>query len=122
MTPAETLLARWAAMSEPVPGKWPARYIAGLGNVVLAKTKSSCHVAICSIWAETPGQGKGTELMKRLTDLADELGVFLEVVPLRDKPWLTAWYEKHGFTEMALDDIAKLRVPRIRTPGCDDTE
>lgn len=111
MTPAETLIVRWEAMS--VPYKFPARTVRGLGGAVLTRTRSSCHLSICSIYAEEPRKGKGTELMKRITDMSDELGVFLEVVPLKDKPWLTAWYEKHGFTEMAMDNIAKLRVPKI---------
>ena len=98
-------------MSEPTPGKYLARTIAGLGTVVLTRTSSSCHIFLCSIWAEKPKQGLGTELMRRLTGLADELGVFLEAVPLRGKPWLTDWYDRHGFTEEALDNIAKLRVP-----------
>ena len=84
MTPAEILLARWEAMSEP--SRFTERVVEGLGGAVLTRTASSCHLSICSIWAEEPRKGKGTELLKRITDMADELGVFLEVVPHGNRP------------------------------------
>lgn len=60
-------------------------------------------VLIQSIRSFNPGQGFGSDLMKRLTSLADKLGVTMELdpVPLGDKgpplEKLIAFYRSFGF-------------------------
>lgn len=116
MTPSEMLLHRWEKMSTPEPFKFPVRTVAELGGAMLSRVTSPDHVMIGTIWADEPRKGHGTTLIKKITDMADDLGVFLEVVPLQDQPWLGGWYETHGFTEKTVDGIAKLRRPRAPAP------
>ncbi len=109
--------------------------IPGLGQATIcpAGGEDMAHrVAIGLIAAEPPmGEGRGTTLMKLLTDKADELGVILEAVPAittyAQRPDsgpkeddLVEWYRRRGFTGESADGLALVREPDVRPDRQED--
>jgi hypothetical protein len=95
-----------------------------LGFASVARTKEPNIMLLVFIMAFTQGEGKGTKLLKIITDLADKHGVTLETcpspttydsTPVDSGPKaedLDKWYRKHGFTEMTTDGYALARKPK----------
>ncbi len=98
-----------------------------LGFASVARTKEPNIMLLVVIVAFTQGEGKGTKLLKIITDLADKHGITLETcpspvtydsTPADSGPKaedLVNWYRKHGFTEPTADGYALARKPQRRT-------
>jgi hypothetical protein len=63
------------------------------------------RIQIHRLWAQEPGKGDGSVMLRALCDAADRHGVEiqLKVTPFGSKPYplnreqLHAWYQRHGF-------------------------
>jgi hypothetical protein len=70
---------------------------------------SKKQILIHRIWATSPGQGAGSQMLRTLCDLADLHGVeiVLRPLPFGDKPYprsiaeLQQWYGRFGFSGTA---------------------
>lgn len=95
-----------------------------LGFASVAQTKEPNIMLLVFIMAFTQGEGKGTKLLKIITDMADKHGITLEAspspatydsAPVGSGPKaedLEKWYRKNGFTEPTDDGYALARRPK----------
>lgn len=81
---------------------------------IMNSFEPTIHLAFIGVTEQK--QGRGTEMMKLLTELADKYGyhIHLEVVPNFGvgKRVLVRFYKKFGFVKYALNNNAYMRKPK----------